>query len=110
MIENTKHLNVVQEIFNTANTILGYDVLGKCGLNVDPENLKDTKYAQPLMFIAGLAHAELMKEKHPAIFSKVKAVAGFSLGEVRISSVNIFLLMMHDIIMAYRNFHHYSFR
>ena len=41
---------------------------GKC----KPKDLEDTKYAQPLMFIAGLAHAELMKQKHPTMFLKAK--------------------------------------
>jgi malonyl CoA-acyl carrier protein transacylase len=34
------------------------------------------------MFVAGLAHAEMMKTLHPTMFTRVEAVAGFSLGEI----------------------------
>lgn len=81
MLDKVNHLPSVQKILSTANEVLGYDVLGKSGV-LDARDLNDTIYAQPLMFVAGLAHAELMKEKHPTIFTKVKAVAGFSLGEL----------------------------
>ena len=59
----------------TTSKVLGYDVLDKSGASAG--DLNDTMYAQPLMFIAGMAHAELMKQKHPTVFIKVKAVAGF---------------------------------
>lgn len=80
MLDKVKHLPSVQKLLDTANEVLGYDVLVKS--STDDSELNDTIYAQPLVMIAGLAHAELMKAKQPTIFTKVKAVAGFSLGEI----------------------------
>ena len=80
MLDNVQHLPSVQNIINTANKVLGFDVLEKCG--VGARDLNNTIFAQPLMFVAGMVHSELMKQKHPTIFTKVKAVAGFSLGEI----------------------------
>ena len=80
MLDKVKHLQSVQKVLHTANDILGYDVLKKS--DVGATDINDTMYAQPLMLVAGLAHAEVMKQKHPMLFTKVKAVAGFSLGEI----------------------------
>lgn len=81
MFDKVKHLQSVQKILHTANDILGYDVLKKSDVGATTD-INDTMYAQPLMLVAGLAHAEVMKQKHPMLFTKVKAVAGFSLGEI----------------------------
>ena len=82
MLDKVKHLPSAQELLNTANEVMGYDMLEKGGLNSPASDLNNTIFAQPLMFVAGLVHVELMKQKHPTIFTKVKAVAGFSLGEL----------------------------
>ena len=79
MLDNVQ-LPSVQKLIETANKILGYDVISKSG--DDSSEINNTIFAQPLMLIAGLAHAELMKSKHPTIFTKIRAVAGFSLGEI----------------------------
>lgn len=81
MLDKVKHLQSVQKILQTANDILGYDVLKKSDVGAT-DSINDTMYAQPLMLVAGLAHAEVMKQKNPMLFTKVKAVAGFSLGEI----------------------------
>lgn len=75
MMDKLKHLPYVQELLSSAEDVFGWDLL-------EEEDIFNTKYAQPLVFVAGLAHAEWMKQKHPTIFARVKAVAGFSLGEI----------------------------
>lgn len=80
MIDKLKHLSYVQELLTTAKEVLGWDVLERSSVGAD--DIENTLYAQPLMFVAGLAHAEWMKRTHPTIFTRVKAVAGFSLGEI----------------------------
>ena len=80
MMDKVKHMPKIQELLNAANEVLGWNILEKC--SVGATDLENTVYAQPIMFVAGLAHAELMKQKYPTLFTKVKAVAGFSLGEI----------------------------
>ena len=80
MLEKVKYLPNVQKLLTTASEVLGYDVLSKSGASTS--DLNNTLYAQPLMFIAGMAYAELIKQHHPTVFTKVKAVASFSLGEL----------------------------
>eukprot|EP00957_Ditylum_brightwellii_P210464 15364998-Ditylum_brightwellii.AAC.1 len=83
MLENVKDLPAVKVMLIKAEEILGWNVLEYCGKEADAKVLNDTRYAQPLMFLAGLAHAEWMKKTNPLLFSnKIKAVSGFSLGEV----------------------------
>lgn len=75
MMDKTKHLPYVQELLSTAEDIFGWNLL-------EEEDISNTLYAQPLMFVAGLSHAERMKQVHPTMFTRIKAVAGFSLGEI----------------------------
>jgi len=75
MMDKLKHLPYVQELLSTAEDVFGWNLL-------EEEDIFNTKYSQPLMFVAGLAHAEWMKQKLPTMFTRVKAVAGFSLGEI----------------------------
>ena len=77
MLDKLKHLHSVQEILSTAEGVFGQNLL-----ELEDEDISNTAFAQPLMFVAGLAHAEMMKILHPIIFTRVKAVAGFSLGEI----------------------------
>jgi len=75
MMDKLKHFPYVQELLSTAKDVFGRNLL-------EEEDISNTLNAQPLMFVAGLAHAELMKHTHPTLFTRVKAVAGFSLGEI----------------------------
>ena len=77
MLNKLKHLHSVQEILSIAE-----DVFFRNFLELEDEDISNTALAQPLMFVAGLAHAEKMKMSHPTLFTRVKAVAGFSLGEI----------------------------
>jgi len=58
------------------------DLTQICSASADPSFIQDTRLAQPLVFIAGLAAAEMMRRKHPVDFSKITVCAGFSLGEL----------------------------
>lgn len=80
LMDKLSHMPHVQEMLSVANEVLGWELLERCNLNA--EDIDNTINAQPIMFLAGLAHVELMKQIHPTMFSKVKAVAGFSLGEI----------------------------
>ncbi|KAK1740481.1 malonyl CoA-ACP transacylase [Skeletonema marinoi] len=75
MMDKLKHFPYVQELLSTAKDVFGRNLL-------EEEDISNTLNAQPLMFVTGLAHAELMKHTHPTLFTRVKAVAGFSLGEI----------------------------
>ena len=75
MMDKLKHFPYVQELLSTAKDVFGRNLL-------EEEDISNTLNAQPLMFVAGLAHAELMKHTHPTLFTRAKAVAGFSLGEI----------------------------
>jgi len=70
----------VQEMLATAETILGWNVSDLCK-NGPEEKLSQTKYCQPVMFIAGMVAYELVKETKPDIAERPQAVAGLSLGE-----------------------------
>ena len=81
MLKSCKDLPKVQEMCEKAKEILGYDILDIC-INGPKEKLDDTVYAQPALFIAGLAAVEKLKVDDPTFdVSKVAACAGLSLGE-----------------------------
>mmetsp|Transcript_32161 Transcript_32161/g.60051 ORF Transcript_32161/g.60051 Transcript_32161/m.60051 type:complete len:569 (+) Transcript_32161:113-1819(+) len=81
MLKDVKDLPAVKAMLAEAKKILGWDVLELC-LNGPDSKLAETKYCQPVMFIAGMAAVELMKatDKKEQV-ERCKAVAGLSLGE-----------------------------
>ena len=56
----------VQEIFEHANEILGYDLLDIC-LNGPKEKLNKTVYCQPAVFVTSLAAVEKLKEENEQV-------------------------------------------
>lgn len=60
--------------------VLGYDLMKLC--NEGPkEDLDNTIYSQPALFVAGLAAVERVRAENPALVDSVAATAGLSLGE-----------------------------
>lgn len=67
-------------MMEAAQRILGYDILKLC-LEGPEEQLEQTRYCQPAMYIAGLCAVELLKKNRPELVARRVAVAGLSLGE-----------------------------
>jgi len=80
MLAEVKDLPKVKSMLATAKDILGYDMLKLC-LEGPEEQLEQTKYCQPAMYIGGLAGLELLRQEKPAAAERPQAVAGLSLGE-----------------------------
>ena len=70
----------VVEMLAKAKAILGYDLLDLCQ-NGPKEKLDDTAFAQPALFVAGLAAAEKLRAESPGVVEQCSACAGLSLGE-----------------------------
>ena len=69
-----------REVFTTAAEVLGYDLLELCQ-NGPAEKLNQTEYAQPALFVAGIAAARVLESTEPQRLAHAGAVAGLSLGE-----------------------------
>src|SRR5262245_25128216 len=69
-----------RELFEQANAILGYDLLGVC-VNGPAEKLDATVHSQPALFVTSLAALEWMRANKPEVVSACQAAAGLSLGE-----------------------------
>eukprot|EP00899_Mesostigma_viride_P002913 jgi/Mesvir1/12622/Mv09320-RA.3 len=80
MLKDLQSHPAVQKLVESANSILGYDLLDVC-LNGPQAKLDDTVHAQPALFLAGMAALEKLKADDPAILARVGATAGLSLGE-----------------------------
>lgn len=70
----------VVEMLSKAKSILGYDLLDLC-LNGPKEKLDDTAFAQPALFVAGLAAVEKLRRDSPDTVRDCSMCAGLSLGE-----------------------------
>ena len=80
MVSSCVDLPAVKELFDTARDVLGYDLLDVC-LNGPKEQLNRTQYAQPALFVAGMAAVEKLKAEDPGLVGRVSCTAGLSLGE-----------------------------
>ncbi|XP_063686374.1 malonyl-CoA-acyl carrier protein transacylase, mitochondrial-like [Bolinopsis microptera] len=70
-----------REVFQTARSILGYDLLKLC--QKGPEKvLKLTYYCQPAVMATSLAALHWLKKEDPSVFERCVATAGFSVGEL----------------------------
>eukprot|EP00316_Scyphosphaera_apsteinii_P008230 CAMPEP_0119298514 /NCGR_PEP_ID=MMETSP1333-20130426/688_1 /TAXON_ID=418940 /ORGANISM="Scyphosphaera apsteinii, Strain RCC1455" /LENGTH=469 /DNA_ID=CAMNT_0007299629 /DNA_START=65 /DNA_END=1474 /DNA_ORIENTATION=+ len=69
-----------QALFDLGSKILGYDLVGLCAQGPQ-EKLDTTLYSQPAIFVVSLAAMEKAKKDAPEMLKKIKAAAGFSLGE-----------------------------
>ncbi|XP_053203223.1 malonyl-CoA-acyl carrier protein transacylase, mitochondrial-like isoform X2 [Panonychus citri] len=71
----------VEEMFQTANRILGYDLLEMC-LNGPAEELDETVHCQPAIFVTSLGAVEKLRITHPGVVEACIGTAGFSVGEL----------------------------
>lgn len=67
-------------VFDRAGSVLGYDLLELC-LNGPQSQLDATEFCQPALFVVSMAAVEVLREQQADLVSKVKCVAGLSLGE-----------------------------
>ena len=103
MLASCKDLPPVRAMLATAQRVLGYDLLAvctdgacrgcaaraRCGAPTDAaagrtgpkSKLDDTVYAQPALFVAGLAAVEKLRAENPGAADSASACAGLSLGE-----------------------------
>mmetsp|Transcript_96033 Transcript_96033/g.296164 ORF Transcript_96033/g.296164 Transcript_96033/m.296164 type:complete len:561 (+) Transcript_96033:95-1777(+) len=80
MLKDCVNIPAVKEMLATAEKVLGWDLKELCLKG--PENqLSETKYCQPAMFVAGMAAIEVMRESKKDTVERPQAVAGLSLGE-----------------------------
>jgi [acyl-carrier-protein] S-malonyltransferase len=75
-----EQLPSVRLMCDKASEILGYDLLDVC-VNGPKEKLDDTAFAQPALFVAGLAAVEKLRAESPETVASCSRVAGLSLGE-----------------------------
>ena len=80
MLKSVSHIPAVKEMCDKAKDILGYDLLDVC-VNGPKEKLDATEFAQPALFLAGLAAVEKLRVDSPAVVESCSACAGLSLGE-----------------------------
>jgi len=77
--EAAQRPNVV-EMLAKAEAILGWNPR-EVALTGSEERISETKYCQPLMFLAGLAALDKLREERPDAWDRPQAAAGLSLGE-----------------------------
>lgn len=79
-LQESKDLPAVKVMLAKAKEILGYDLLQ---LIVDgpKEKLDSTEFAQPALYVAGLAAVERLRASEPAVVASASSCAGLSLGE-----------------------------
>ncbi|XP_063612986.1 probable malonyl-CoA-acyl carrier protein transacylase, mitochondrial [Penaeus indicus] len=71
----------VNEMYEIASQILGYDLLEIC-LSGPLNKLSKTIYQQPAIVVSSLAAVERLREENPAALESCIGVAGFSVGEI----------------------------
>ncbi|CAL4163243.1 unnamed protein product, partial [Meganyctiphanes norvegica] len=71
----------VQEMFEAASAILGYNLLKVC-LEGPKSELDRTQVQQLAIFVTSLAAVEKLREEHPEVLESCVATAGFSIGEI----------------------------
>eukprot|EP00415_Alexandrium_ostenfeldii_P002408 UN2408 len=67
-------------MLSKAKGILGYDLLDLC-LKGPEAKLEETRYCQPVIFVAGLAGLEKLRGEQEDTVNRASAMAGLSLGE-----------------------------
>jgi [acyl-carrier-protein] S-malonyltransferase len=70
----------VQDLFQRANAILGYDLAKLC-FEGPAEKLDSTVFSQPALYVCSFAALEILKAQSPDVLQQCQAAAGLSLGE-----------------------------
>jgi [acyl-carrier-protein] S-malonyltransferase len=68
-------------MFNIAHRILGYDLYSKC-THGPIEDLNQTLYAQPAIYVTSLAAVQKLKSENQKAVENCVVTAGFSVGEI----------------------------
>jgi [acyl-carrier-protein] S-malonyltransferase len=76
----TEEFASAKELFDRANSVLGYD-LAKICFEGPADELDSTVVSQPAIFTLSLAVLEFLKHRNPEIVENCEASAGLSLGE-----------------------------
>jgi [acyl-carrier-protein] S-malonyltransferase len=69
-----------KQYFDRASEVLGYDLASLCSEG-PVEQLNETEFSQPALFVVGIAAAEVLRETQPERIESITAAAGLSLGE-----------------------------
>mmetsp|Transcript_27377 Transcript_27377/g.90998 ORF Transcript_27377/g.90998 Transcript_27377/m.90998 type:complete len:561 (-) Transcript_27377:60-1742(-) len=80
MLAEASKLPAVRDMLAKAEQVLGWDVLALCTKGPEAQ-LSETRYCQPVLFIAGLAAVEVLRESKREVVDRPQAMAGLSLGE-----------------------------
>lgn len=72
---------IVQDLFDHASEILGYDLLKLC-LYGPKEELDKTVHCQVAILVCSMAAVEQLKDDMPSVIENCIAAAGFSVGEI----------------------------
>merc|ERR1719433_1515854 len=80
MMMGVEGIPKVQEMLKSAKDILGWDVMELCKSGPEAK-LEETKFCQPVMFIAGMAGIEKLRGDKPEVVDRFQVTAGLSLGE-----------------------------
>ena len=80
LLQEAKDVPAVVDMLAKAKSILGYDLLEMCQSG-PKEKLDDTTFAQPALYVAGLAAVEKLRQDSPTTVDACSACAGLSLGE-----------------------------
>ncbi len=78
--ELTQKLPAARQLYDRANSVLGYDLAKLCFEGPAVE-LDSTVYSQPALFVTSLAALESLRNESPDAVSACEATAGLSLGE-----------------------------
>ena len=82
MLDNYHDCAQAVEVLEKAESILGIDIRALCSITSDAKKIESTDIAQPIVTVANLMAAEVMRQKFAVDLSKCTCCAGFSLGEL----------------------------
>lgn len=75
-----EHFAAAAALFEQASEILGYDLFQLCSSGPS-DQLNETEFSQPALFVVGMAAAEVLRTEQPERIERVRCAAGLSLGE-----------------------------
>lgn len=75
-----QHHRLARQTFDEASELLGYDLAKLC-LDGPAARLDATEFSQPSLLVHSIAAVRVLCQQQPELISRVKAVAGLSLGE-----------------------------
>ena len=70
-----------QDLLREASSIVGLDIAMLCQADTNPKELEDPSVAQLVVTVVNIVSGEVMRQREPMAMSRVRIVAGFSVGE-----------------------------